>query len=49
MKNAFILKNSNASFENYYQAMKKRRVFKNGASINMSISIDNGTGKSIHI
>ena len=49
MKNAFILKNSNASFEHYYQTMKKRRVFKNGASINMSISIDNGTGKSIHI
>jgi len=47
MKNAFILKNSNASFEQYFQAMKRRKVIKNGVSINLSISVDNG--KSIHI
>lgn len=49
MKNAFILKNTNASFESYFQAMKKRRVLKNGMSINMSISIENAGGRSAHI
>jgi hypothetical protein len=49
MKNAFILKNSNPSFEHYYAAMKKRRVLKNGVSINLSVSIDAGHAKSIHV
>jgi hypothetical protein len=48
MKNAFILKNSNASFEHYFQAMKKRRGLRN-MSINLSASLDGGHAKSIHI
>jgi hypothetical protein len=47
MKNAFILKNSNQSFEQYFQAMKRRRHLKNH-SINLSMSLD-GTSKSAHI
>ena len=48
MKNAFILKNSNQSFESYYQAMKKRRHNKMGVSLNLSVSLENGQ-KSQHI
>eukprot|EP00347_Sterkiella_histriomuscorum_P002778 403366836 len=49
MKNAFILKNSNQSFEQYFQAMKRRRYLKNGLSINLSMSLEGGHSKSAHI
>jgi hypothetical protein len=49
MKNAFILKNSNASFEHYYQSMKKRRGLRHNNTINLSMSIDVSHAKSIHV
>ena len=49
MKNAFILKNSNASFESYYQAMKKRRGLRHNNTINLSQSFDVSHVKSIHV
>mmetsp|Transcript_48099 Transcript_48099/g.35304 ORF Transcript_48099/g.35304 Transcript_48099/m.35304 type:complete len:94 (+) Transcript_48099:1218-1499(+) len=39
MKNTFILKNTNPSFETYFNTMKKRKVLKN-QNINLSTSLD---------
>jgi len=44
MKNTFILKNTNPSFESYFNAMKKRKHQKN--NINLSTSLD-ATGKNL--
>ena len=38
MKNAFILKNTNASFENYYQIMKRRKHNNGTKTMNLSTS-----------
>ena len=50
MKNSFILKNTNPSFEAYYNGMKKRKQQRNnmGGNINLSTTLDQ-TGKNISL